>query len=78
MANKGFSQRIVTAPFSPLAQNMNVGSKNATCVVLPTNQPIDPLRNQGELMRVVNQEQAFHAIYHYALISDSDEGLRAT
>ncbi|MCX7071634.1 MAG: hypothetical protein NTW01_11690 [Gammaproteobacteria bacterium] len=75
VANKGFSQRIVTAPFSPLAQNMKIASKNATCVALPTNQPIDPQRNQGELMRVVNQEQPFQPIYHYALITDSEEGL---
>ena len=35
-------------------------STNATCVALPTNQPIAPERNKGELMRVTNQEQAFH------------------
>ena len=51
IANKGVSQRIVTAPFSPLGHDTHVASKNATCVALPTNQPINPLRNQGELMR---------------------------
>ena len=40
---------------------------NATCVALPTNQPIDPDRNQGDLMRVDNQEQPFHPIYNYAV-----------
>lgn len=75
IANKGVSQRIVTAPYSPLGQNTQVPSKNATCMALPTNQPIAPTRNQGDLMRVTNQEQPFHPIYHYAAISDSQEGL---
>jgi len=75
IANKGVSQRIVTAPFSPLGQRTHIPSANATCVALPTNQPIAPTRNTGELMRVTNEEQAFHPIYHYAFISDSKEGL---
>jgi hypothetical protein len=75
IANKGVSQRIVSAPFSPLGQNTHIASPDATCVALPTNQPIAPERNTGELMRVTNQEQAFHPIYHYAFISDSREGL---
>jgi hypothetical protein len=78
VANKGFSQRIITAPFSPFGHDTRIRSKNATCVVLPTNQPIHPDRNHGELMRVVNQEQPFHPIYNYALISDAEEGLILT
>jgi len=78
VANKGFSERIITAPFSPLGHDTHIASKNATCVALPTNQPINPLRNQGELMRDTNQEQPFHAIYHYAFITDAEEGLIAT
>ena len=75
IANKGFSQRIVTAPFSPLGHDTHVATRNATCVALPTNQPIHPARNQGALMRADNQEQPFHPIYNYALITDSEEGL---
>ncbi|QTN30710.1 hypothetical protein HZ993_20300 [Rhodoferax sp. AJA081-3] len=75
IANKGVSQRIISAPFSKLGQQTHIASSNATCVALPTNQPIAPLRNQGELMRSTNQEQPFHAIYHYAFISDAKEGL---
>ena len=75
IANKGISQPIITAPFSPLGHDTHVGSGNATCVALPTNQPIAPTRNQGDLMRVTNEEQAFHPIYHYAFITDSREGL---
>jgi len=75
IANKGVSQRIISAPFSPLGHDTHVPSKNATCVALPTNQSIAPLRNQGELMRKTNQEQSFHPIYSYALVSDAEEGL---
>ena len=75
IANKGVSQRIVTAPFSPLGQNTNVSSMDASCVALPTNQSIAPLRNTGDLMRVTNQEQAFHPIYSYAFVTDAKEGL---
>ena len=75
IANKGISQRIITAPFSPVGHDAHVPSVNATCMALPTNQAIAPERNQGELMRVTNQEQAFHPIYHYAFIVDAVEGL---
>jgi hypothetical protein len=75
IANKGVSQRIVTAPFSPLGHNTRVVSRKATCVALPTNQPINPRRNTGDLMRKANQEQPFHPIYSYAVIADAEEGL---
>jgi hypothetical protein len=74
IANKGFSEKIVTAPFSPLADNTRVASSNATCMALPTNQPINPLRNTPAL-RALNQEQAFDPIYHYAVVTDAKEGL---
>ncbi len=78
VANKGVSQKIISAPFSPLGHDTQVTSGNATCVALPTNQPINPLRNNGELMRVTNQEQPFHPIYRYAAITDAVEGLILT
>lgn len=71
--NKGVSQRIIAAPYSPLGHDTHVASKNATCVALPTNQPIAPGRNQGDLMRKVNMEQPFHPIYHYAFVVDAEE-----
>nr|WP_229658608.1 hypothetical protein [Tsuneonella deserti] len=74
IANKGFSERITTGPFSPLGHNTRVKSKNATCMALPTNQPINPLRNTPE-MRAMNQEQAFLPIYNYAAVTDAEEGL---
>jgi hypothetical protein len=74
IANKGFSEKIVTAPFSPLGDNPHVGSTNATCMALPTDQAIAPTRSTPEL-RALNQEQPFHPIYHYAFVTDAVEGL---
>jgi hypothetical protein len=78
IANKAYSERIITAPASNLGHNTNIPSENATCVVLPTTQPIAPERNQGDLMRKVNLEQPFHPIYNYAFITDSVDGLIVT
>ena len=80
IANKGVSQRIISAPFSPLGQDINVATKNATCVALPTNQPIAPTRMNGDpvkrnLMIEVNQEQPIHPLYSYAFVTDASEGL---
>ncbi|HUO81438.1 MAG TPA: hypothetical protein VM616_01115 [Gammaproteobacteria bacterium] len=75
VANKGISQRIITAPFSPLGQDMQIGSENATCLALPTNQSIHPDRNQGDLMRVDNEEAPFHPVYNYVFVTDAEEGL---
>jgi hypothetical protein len=78
VANKGYSQRIISAPFSPFGHDTHIKSKNATCVTLLTTQPIRPAQNQGDLMRITNQEQPFHPIYGYAYITDSEEGLILT
>lgn len=75
IANKGVSQRIITAPVSPLGQDAHLETSDATCIVLPSTQPIAPERNEGELMREVNLEQPFHPIYNYAVVTDSSEGL---
>ena len=78
IANKGVSQKIISAPASPLGQRTAIASRNATCVALPTNQPIDPPRNTGEKMRVENQELPFHPLYNYAYVVDAVEGLIIT
>lgn len=78
IANKGISQRIITAPYSSAGHDTHLDTKNATCMALPTNQPIHPDRNKGDLMRIDNQEQPFHAIYDYAVIVDAEEGLILT
>jgi hypothetical protein len=78
IANKDISQRITTAPVSPLGQDTHIASRHATCVALPTNQPINPARNAGELMRGANEEQVMHPIYSYAYVTDAEEGLIVT
>lgn len=83
IANKGHSDKIIKAPFSQMGHNTRIPSKNATCVVLPTNQPIHPDRidsdpERAKLMYEDNLEQPFHPIYDYAFITDSEEGLILT
>jgi hypothetical protein len=76
VGNKGVSERIVTAPFSPLGHDTRVDSRNATCLALPTNQPISVGRNESiRRDHPENLEQAFHPLYRYAVVTDSEEGL---
>ena len=75
IANKGISQKLISAPFSSLGHNTQVKTSNATCVALATTQPVHPPRNEGDLMRKANQEQPFLPIYNFAVITDSVEGL---
>ncbi len=69
--NKGFSERIVTASFSPLGHDTHIKTRYATAVALPTNMPISTAR----VYRPENQEQRFHPLYSYAYITDKFEGL---
>ncbi len=93
IGNKGVSERIVTAPFSPLGHNTHIKSKNATCMAIATTQPIAVVRNdkmmaeqalraEGKVpadpLGGMNQEQAFHPIYRFAFITDAVEGLIMT
>lgn len=71
VANKGFSERIVTSPVSPLGQDIHVPTTDATGVALPTTMPVAPFKEQLP----ENLEKPLHAIYHYAFISDRVEGL---
>ncbi|MBM3516268.1 MAG: hypothetical protein FJX59_21505, partial [Alphaproteobacteria bacterium] len=80
IANKGISQRIITAPFSPLGHDAHIGSENATCMALATTQPVAPVRMYKdeatrELMTETNQEQPIHPIYSYAFVTDAVEGM---
>jgi hypothetical protein len=76
IANKAFSEPIVSAPFSPLGHDTHVSTRNATCMALATNQNISVKRNDRIVKDIPeNQEQAFHPIYRYAVITDSVEGL---
>jgi hypothetical protein len=71
IANKGFSERIVTAPVSPLGQDTHIASKDASGLALPTTMPIAPFRKQ----LAENLETPLHPLYHYAAIVDAKEGL---
>jgi hypothetical protein len=71
ISNKGFSERIVTSPVSPLGQDLHVPTKDATGFALPTNMPVAPFFKQLP----ENKEQPMHEIYHYAVIVDRVEGL---
>jgi hypothetical protein len=69
---KGFSERIVSAPFSPLGgQRTYIRTKFATSVALPSTLMIDPLRKRLP----ENEEQPIHPFYGYAYVTDRVEGL---
>jgi hypothetical protein len=69
--NKGFSERLVTAPVSPLGQDTHVDTRDATAVALPTNMPVDTRRSRLP----ENLERPLHPVYSYAFIADREEGL---
>jgi len=81
IANKGIGQRIITAPFGPLGHDTHVGTRNATCVGMPASaQAIAPMRQKKDeatrkLMLETNEEQPFHDIYDFAIVTDAEEGL---
>ncbi len=69
--HKGFSERIVTAPVSPLGQRFFVRTKYATAVAAPTTVAPDPTRTH----RPENRESSVHALYGYIYATDRYEGL---
>ena len=78
IANKGVSERIVTAPFSPLGQDTHVDTQQRH-LHGAADQPADRARLRNDAPRrcatASNQEQAFHPIYNYAVVTDAEEGL---
>ncbi len=68
---KGFSERIVSAPVSPLGQRAYVRTKYATSVTLPSTLGIDPLRARLP----ENEEQPISLIYAWAFVTDREEGM---
>jgi hypothetical protein len=69
--NKGFSERIVTAPVSPLGQRLYVKTKYATSVTSPSTLALDPLR----IRLPENEEQPIGLNYGFLYITDREEGL---
>lgn len=68
---KGFSERITTAPVSRFGQRFWVKSKYATAVASPSTLALDPVRSRLP----ENQEQPIHPLYGYLYVADKYEGL---
>jgi len=69
--NKGFSERTITAPVSPLGQRLYVSTKYATAIASPSTQALDPARAR----RPENEEQPIHLLYAFLYVADKYEGL---
>jgi hypothetical protein len=90
--NKGFSERITTAPVSPLGQRLGFDTSYAVAIASPSTLAVDPARTRlssdptkprANIMEPqqpwhVNQEQAVHPLYAYLYVADRDEGLIMT
>jgi len=87
---KGFSERITTAPVSPFGQKFYVKTKYATAVAAPSTLAVDPARwrmtTDGQMVdperarqlppeKLVNEEQPIHPLYAYLYVVDKFEGL---
>jgi hypothetical protein len=69
--NKGFSQKVSTAPVSPLGQRFYLPTKDAVAVASPTTLGVDPLRTR----LAENEEQPIHLLYGFLYVADKEEGL---
>lgn len=90
--NKGFSERIVTSPVSPLGQNLGFSTKNCVAIASPSTLGVDPARTRmssdpSKPRAIgldepqpwhVNQETRVHPAYAYLYIADAEEGLIMT
>jgi len=76
--NKGFSERIVVAPVSPLGQRFYVNTKFATGVASPSTLAVDPTRKrrpENEEAEFRDDKQGIHPVYAFLYVSDAIEGL---
>jgi hypothetical protein len=69
--NKGFSERVITAPVSPIGQKFYLKTKDARAIASPSTLALDPTRTHFP----VNEEQPMHLIYGFLYVADSEEGL---
>lgn len=69
--NKSFSERVTTAPVSPIGQKFHVPTQYAMAVAAPCTPAPDPTRNQ----RPDNKEPKVHALFGYLYVADKYEGL---
>ena len=69
--NKNFSEKMTTAPVSPLGQRFYVKTKYATAVGSPSTLAVDPLRTRIP----ENEEQPIALMYGFLYVADAEEGL---
>ncbi|MCE9529840.1 MAG: hypothetical protein K8T89_01665 [Planctomycetes bacterium] len=69
--NKAFSERITTAPVSPIGQKFYVPTKYATCVASPSTVAVDPTRTHLK----ENREGKIADYFAYLYVADREEGL---
>ncbi|HMD32015.1 MAG TPA: hypothetical protein VKG84_08895, partial [Candidatus Acidoferrales bacterium] len=69
--NKDFSERMNTAPVSPIGQRFYLKTKDAVSIASPTTLGVDPLRVRPP----ENEEQAINLIYGFLFVADREEGL---
>ncbi|MBI3665832.1 MAG: hypothetical protein HY236_06340 [Acidobacteria bacterium] len=69
--NKDFSEKMVTAPVSPLGQRFYVKTKYAAAIASPSTLAVDPLRTRIP----ENEEQPIALLYGFLYVADKYEGL---
>jgi hypothetical protein len=69
--NKDFSERVTTAPVSPVGQQLYVKTKYAAAVASPSTLALDPTRKHFP----ENEEQSIHPMYAFLYVADKYEGL---
>ena len=69
--DKDISEKMTTAPVSPLGQRFYVPTKYAMAVATPTTLGVDPLRSHLK----ENEEQSAHLLYGFLYVADKYEGL---
>src|SRR4029077_9580575 len=69
--NKSFSERITSAPVSPIGQKFHVPTKYAAAVAAPCTTAPDPTRKQNP----ANGESKVHPLFGYIYVADKYEGL---
>ena len=78
--DKDFSERMITAPVSPLGQRFYVKTKYAMAVATPTTLGVDPLRhqfpqNEEQHMLGANPPNLNYLMYGFLYVADREEGL---
>jgi len=75
---KAFSERLISAPVSPIGQKFHVKTKYATAVASPSTMAVDPTRRhlpENEEAENRDDKQPIHSIYAYLYVTDKYEGL---